>query len=67
MFSKAGGGAAWDGWLRPLLTSALDAAPLDLMDAWAAALRYSVAGLATAPAGMKELLAVITGMAEAGA
>ena len=37
------------------------------MDAWAAALRYGVAGLAAAPTGMKELLAVITGMAEPGA
>ena len=43
----AGGSAsAWDAWVRPLLSKALGAAPLDLLEPWSVAVRYAVNGLA---------------------
>ncbi|KAK9792661.1 hypothetical protein WJX73_001340 [Symbiochloris irregularis] len=37
-----GGQSAWDDWVRDTLVSALEAAPMDLHDAWAVAVRYAV-------------------------
>ena len=44
-----GRASAWDTWVKDALTRALDAAPMDLHDAWAAAVRYGVNGLAQQP------------------
>lgn len=43
-----GDAAPWEEWLGPLLTSAMAAAPLDLADSWALALRFGVNGLGEA-------------------
>eukprot|EP00891_Asterochloris_glomerata_P001540 jgi/Astpho2/1540/fgenesh1_pg.00026_%23_29_t len=44
--SSGDGESAWDTWVRPLLSKALGAAPLDLLEPWSVAVRYSVNGLA---------------------
>ena len=45
---SVGDAPAWDEWLGPLLTSAMAAAPLDLADTWALALRFGLTGLGEA-------------------
>lgn len=54
----------WEEWLGPLLTSAIAAAPLDLADSWALALRFGVNGLGEATGdgaarGLAELMRII--------
>lgn len=58
---------AWDEWFAPLLTAAVEAAPLDTVDDWSQALRFGANSLATAPAGLPQLLALVGGMLSAGA
>ena len=54
------GGSAWDSWLKGAVQSALAAAPLDMAEAWATAVRFAVNALAyTSPAGMHALLQVV--------
>ena len=54
------GGSAWDSWLEGAFQSALAAAPLDMAEAWATAVRFAVNALAhTNPAGMHAVLQVI--------
>jgi hypothetical protein len=53
-------GSAWDSWLKGAFQSALAAAPLDMAEAWATAVRFAVNALAyTNPAGMHAVLQVI--------
>ena len=54
--------------MRPLLTSALTAAPLDLGDLWAVALRFGLYGLLMTrdAAGVEALLAVVSAPAQDG-
>lgn len=40
--AEQGAQSAWDEWVRETLVSALEAAPMDLHDAWAVAVRYAV-------------------------
>lgn len=71
--ARAAGGegqeSAWDAWVRPLLVGALGAAPLDLGDLWAVALRYGLYGLLGArdAAAVQSLLAVVASPAQDGA
>ena len=52
--------SAWEGWLKGAFQAALAGAPLDLAEAWAAAVRFAVNALAfTNPAGMDAVLQVI--------
>lgn len=54
------GAGAWEGWLKGTLQAALAGAPLDMAEAWAAAVRFAVNALAyTNPAGMDAVLQVI--------
>ncbi|DBA73425.1 TPA: hypothetical protein ACH3X1_011462 [Trebouxia sp. C0004] len=54
------GGSAWDSWLKRAFQSALAAAPLDMAEAWATAVRFAVNALAyTNPAGMHAVLQVV--------
>ena len=54
------GSSAWEGWLKGAFQAALAAAPLDLAEAWAAAVRFAVNTLAfTNPNGMDAVLQVI--------
>ena len=65
-FLAAGDGAAWSEWFAPLLTSAISAAPLDLMDDWSTALRLGLNGLALTPTGLPQLLELVAGMVAPG-
>ncbi len=59
-FVTGSGGSAWDSWLKGAFQSALAAAPLDMAEAWATAVRFAVNALAyTSPAGMHAVLQVI--------
>ncbi len=59
-FLTGSGGSAWDSWLKGAFQSALAAAPLDMAEAWATAVRFAVNALAyTNPAGMHAVLQVI--------
>jgi len=59
-FLTGSGGSAWDSWLKGAFQSALAAAPLDMAEAWATAVRFVVNALAyTNPAGMHAVLQVI--------
>ena len=54
------GDSAWDSWLKGAFQSALAAAPLDMAEAWATAVRFAVNALAyTNPAGMHAVLQVV--------
>ena len=54
------GVSAWDSWLKGAFQSALAAAPLDMAEAWATAVRFAVNALAyTNPAGMHAVLQVV--------
>lgn len=56
----AGGTSAWEGWLKGMLQTGLAGAPLDMAEAWAAAVRFVVHSLArTYPAGLTLVLDVI--------
>lgn len=57
IFGNPGTNDDWSEWVKPLLTGALNAAPLDFGDVWAAALRYCVHCLSkTSKAGFNQLL-----------
>jgi hypothetical protein len=62
-------GSAWGAWVRPLLVSALAAAPLDLGDLWAVTLRYGLYGLLRArdARALEALLGVVSAPAQDGA
>ena len=54
------GTSAWDSWVRGSFQAALAAAPLDLAEAWAAAVRFAVNALAyNSPQGMDAVLQII--------
>lgn len=65
-YLAAGDGAAWSEWIAPLLTSAISAAPLDLIDDWSTALRLGLNGLALTPTGLQQLLDLVAGMVAPG-
>lgn len=54
------GSSAWDSWVKGTLQTALAAAPLDLAEAWAVAVRFALNALAhTSPQAMQALLHII--------
>ena len=54
------GSSAWESWVKGTFQAALAAAPLDLAEAWAVAVRFAVNALAyTSPQAMGALLQTI--------
>lgn len=61
-YLPAGDGASWSEWFASLLTSAISAAPLDLIDDWSTALRLGLNGLVQTTQGLPQLLDLLAGM-----